>query len=79
MVKARFTKTDGSKIILLGLSAENLRRLPEEPILFGLADVAPELPRGSQLLIMAGETEETIAAEILKMCKKNGVPMRLHE
>ncbi len=59
MLKAGARKKDGGHLVLLGLSAENLRRLPnDEPIKLDLAEIGhPEI----EIVIFAGDTEESMA------------------
>jgi hypothetical protein len=57
MIKAKTTQND----LLLGLSEENIKRLKEGmPIKFNLAEIYPEIDKGSCFIIY-GETEEAIA------------------
>ena len=61
MIKALSKDKNGESVILLGLSHENLRRLREDqPILCDLR----ELGLTGKVIIMAGETEDTIKVQI---------------
>lgn len=64
MVKATLRLSDGRSILVLGLSRENTDRLHQGlPIPVEAAQVDPRLPELTVVLI-AGETEEAILAEI---------------
>lgn len=61
MVKASGTKADGRRFYVFGLSEMNLRKLREgKPIAF---DLEP-LGGAGEIMIMYGETEQHIAAEL---------------
>jgi hypothetical protein len=61
MVKASFRRADGGKCFVFGLSAKNLELLREgKPIAFSLEP----LGGSGEVLIMFGETEQHIAAEL---------------
>lgn len=63
MLKAFFKNERGELAIILGLSAGNVRLLREaQPIVISLAEIG--VPQGGQLLIMFGETEQAILAEL---------------
>lgn len=53
----------GRPVLWLGLSEENRKRLPIEPILVDLPNHGLELS-GGRLVILAGATEETIAEQL---------------
>lgn len=62
MIKARLKLADGTPLVVLGLSGENLTRMmADEPIMFSLSEVG--LGRG-RLVIVAGRTEETITKDL---------------
>lgn len=64
MIKASGGAADGTPLLLLGLSAENCRRLVAgQPILVRADEVDPRLPAVTVLLI-GGATEDAIAAEL---------------
>ena len=59
MIKAKLTNGD----LLFGISAENVNRLKKgEPIMFNLKDMGLE---DRKVLIMYGETEQDIMAELI--------------
>ena len=61
MIKAKLSSPTGDTL-LIGLSHENLARLvADEPIVLDAADVG--LP-SQQILIMAGKTEDEMAARL---------------
>ena len=67
MIKATGGGADGTPFLLLGLSAENCRRLVAgQPIAVRADHVDPRLP-ALNVLLVGGETEEAIAAEIGKL------------
>ena len=65
MIKARMTRA-GTPTLLLGLSRENvLRLLDDQPIHITAEQLAEmELPTGMEVVLMAGETEASIAAQL---------------
>lgn len=64
MIKASGGGADGVPFLLLGLSAENCRRLiAGQPIVVRADHVDPRLPRINVILV-GGETEDAIAAEL---------------
>lgn len=66
MIKARASHADGTEIILLGLSRVNCERmLAGQPIHIDKSYF------GKEILIIAGETEEAMEADL----KKNGLQM----
>lgn len=61
MIKATFDRPGKGKLVLLGLSEENLRRLREDmPILV----LGAELGVDHDIAIVAGLTEDTILAQL---------------
>ena len=57
-------KASGPENVILGLSKENIRRLKlGQPIVFEGKEI--QVP-GKRFIIMYGETEDTIAAELRK-------------
>lgn len=65
MIKAVAATSDGT-VVILGLSRENCKRLVAgQPISVKLAELDPRLPELT-ILLMGGETEETMAAELGK-------------
>lgn len=60
MIKATGTYTDGTPILMLGLSYRNLKRLQGEPIVF---DATPYGYPG-RIMIFAGPTEASMARMI---------------
>lgn len=72
MIVASGAGRDGAPLLVLGLSAENLRRLPnDEPILKDLRPYGLEL----KVLIFSEETEEKMAAAIQELI---GPETRVH-
>lgn len=64
MIKATGGTKDGTPLLVLGLSRENTKRLHEgKPILVRADEIDPRLPRIAVWLV-AGETEDEIAAEL---------------
>lgn len=62
MIKALMHTTAGERIVLLGLSAENMTRLmADEPIPIDLADL--DLPR-QRIIIVGAATEEAITESL---------------
>lgn len=62
MIKARGRTGDGTPLVVIGLSGENMTRLmAKEPIRFDLADLG--LPP-TQVVIVGGRTEEDIAVDL---------------
>lgn len=62
MLKAIGQTEDGRYLIILGLSAENMARMRQEPIFFDPAEL--NLPHGAEIAgisLFAGETEATMA------------------
>ena len=67
MLKATLKLCDGESVLLLGLSRENTQRLHNgQPIEVKVAEVDPRLPKLT-LLIMAGETEQEMEAELRRV------------
>jgi hypothetical protein len=68
------TKADGSRVLVLGLSEENWRRLRtgNQPIPVRLQDLDPTLPPITVLLI-GGPTEESIFEDLRANVKINQV------
>lgn len=63
MIKARGTKSDGTPIILLGLSERNLELLRQgRPISF---DCAKDLGLQLSILVVYGKTEDAIRSELV--------------
>jgi len=68
MLVARVLTHDNRNILLLGLSAENRRRLVlGSPIELNLG----ELDGTTKLVIFAGETEDTMQAELISLIGAN--------
>jgi len=64
VIKATLLMKDGTSMLVLGLSRENTNRLHEgKPIPVKVAEVDPRLPELT-VLIIAGETEDAIIAEV---------------
>lgn len=64
MIKASGGGADGTPFLLLGLSAENCRRLVAgQPITVRADHVDPRLPV-LNVIVVGGATEESIAAEL---------------
>ena len=64
MIKLTMNSPDGHKVVGLGLSAENIKRLQaDDPILFNGAEVG--LP-GIHFVIMAGDTELDLSDQLHK-------------
>lgn len=62
MIKFVSTKPNGTKLVGMGLSEENVKRLKEgKPISFNLDELGFE---GLEGLIFYGETEESIVADL---------------
>jgi hypothetical protein len=65
MLIASTTDEDGDRFILFGLSAENLRRLQDGmPIKVTRALHGLAMPPGLTIVLIAGETEATIEADL---------------
>lgn len=63
MIKLRTTDATGRIRLTFGLSAENIRRLQDgQPILFNLDEFGFE----SEVLIITGETEESMKDDLRK-------------
>ena len=63
MVKMVATHEDGSKILMLGLSQENVNRLKEgKPILFGTEDLG--LGWNGRVCIFYGKTEHDMLEDV---------------
>lgn len=70
MIKASGETSDGSPLLLIGLSHENLTRLvANEPIMFKTAELG--LP-GMTVVVMAGRTEE----EMADLIRGHGIDVR---
>lgn len=70
MIKAIASRSDGTKILVIGLSMKNMTLLQsDKPIWFELSELGD--PDVSAVAIVGGETEEAIMAEF----RKNGVVM----
>jgi hypothetical protein len=68
MIKALATGKDGRPILILGLSRGNMERLLDgKPIQVDPADL--KIPGGPVVIILGGETEEAIQAELAKHVK----------
>jgi hypothetical protein len=64
MIKAKMQLKSGEPLYLLGLSGENVVRLMRgSPVHIKLKDIGG---KEGEILIMVGETEETIMAELRK-------------
>lgn len=64
MIKGTGQTGDGRPLLVLGLTGENITRLmADEPILINLADM--DLP-DTQIIIIAGKTDEDIAKKLTK-------------
>lgn len=64
MIKASAIKANGAAMVILGLSRENTTRLHDgQPILVNARNIDPRLP-DVDIAIVAGETEEAIAADL---------------
>lgn len=61
MIKASFTRENGRRGFIFGLSAQNIKRLQDgQPIAFAMEPIGGT----GDIVIMFGETEESIAAEL---------------
>lgn len=65
MLKFVTTGADGKKSLWIGLSQHNLDRLPEDPIMFSMAELDDAHP--DRVVIVAGPTEEAIADRLRRM------------
>jgi hypothetical protein len=64
MIKATGSSADGTPFLLLGLSAENCRRLVAgQPIAVRADHVDPRLP-AMNVILVGGETEEAITEKV---------------
>ena len=64
MIKATGGGSDGVPFLLLGLSAENCRRLLDgKPIVVRADHVDPRLP-ALNVIVVGGQTEQSITAEL---------------
>lgn len=62
MIKGRGETDDGTQVLLLGLSAENIKRLHQDkPILVTAADMVGMGFPALEVVIIAGETEASMA------------------
>lgn len=59
MLKIGTTSVDGKRSLWIGLSQDNLDRLPENPIMFDLAELDGFIP--DRIVIVAGPTNTVIA------------------
>lgn len=67
MIKFTLTAASGKRVLGIGLSDENIKRLKEkDPILFDAAAVGID---NLDVLIMHGETEDSIREELRKNFK----------
>jgi hypothetical protein len=66
MIRTRTQTPRGRSVILLGLSRENIRLLVDENKPIALSGSMLGLPAIEQLVIMFGETEDSMTAELLK-------------
>lgn len=74
MIKATGGGRDGVPFLLLGLSAENCRRLVAgQPIRVRADQVDPRLP-ALNVLLVGGETEESIAVQLVPHEQTGGGP-----
>jgi hypothetical protein len=65
VIKAMGRAGDGSPLLLIGLSGENVTRLmADEPIRFDLADL--DLP-SMKVIIVGGRTEDSIVADLRRV------------
>ena len=70
MLVARATTRAGTDLLILGLSAENRRRLADgQPI----TTTVPQLGRQLHVIIFAGETEEAMQAALQPLIGKDTV------
>ena len=66
MIKAAILKKDGGRILLFGLSKENLKRLQEDqPIHIFLSELGDY--GKDEVMIVYGETEQSIEADLKKV------------
>lgn len=66
MIKAAILKKDGGRVLLFGLSKENLKRLQkDQPIHIFLSELGNYSK--DEIVIMYGETEQTITDDLKKM------------
>lgn len=66
MIKATMKAGDGTYVLVLGLSRENTKRLHEgRPMYVDVHETDDRLPE-LQVVILAGETEESMLAELQK-------------
>lgn len=72
MLTAVINGPDGGSVLLLGLSRENTRRLhADKPIPVRAHQIDPRLPELTVLLV-GGETEQTIAADLRAAAARKG-------
>ncbi|MEU9208522.1 hypothetical protein AB0D27_11350 [Streptomyces sp. NPDC048415] len=65
MIKAVLREPQGTSVVVLGLSGENMTRLmADEPIVLNLAELG--LPP-QRILLMGGRTEEAITARLTQL------------
>jgi hypothetical protein len=61
MIIARASQDNGDELIILGLSHENIKRLIKgQPIICKRETHGDGIPKGWQISILAGETEQSI-------------------
>lgn len=66
MLKAKIHQVDGSTLLLIGLSSENMKRLLEDkPILFSGSEVG--FPAVSWVLLIGGKTNGDLMEQLKKM------------
>ena len=65
MMKFVATARDGTKIVCLGLSEENVARLPEAPIVFALEELLPDRPGDVAIVLGAGPIRNAENAKII--------------
>ncbi len=59
-------KDGGKKMLAMGLSFENLRRLKDgKPVSFALSDLGLDGGEIGEIMIFAGETEESITNDLV--------------
>ena len=65
-------KKNNEEMIVLGLNKENIKRLQKgQPIMFNLAELGIE---GMNMLIFTGDTEESMAKDLMDITGQNQWP-----
>lgn len=65
MIKGRLDKSDGTKVLLLGLTKINLARLQDDqPIVITARDMEQLGLPGIEIALIAGDTEASLSAQL---------------